>query len=59
MMKNLGEKVRKKDLRKMIKEADLNNDGKISFSGKCIKLWPFPYQWIQNGHNHNNNSAAF
>jgi len=31
MMKNLGEKVRKKDLRKMMKEADLNNDGKISY----------------------------
>merc|ERR1711962_888642 len=30
MMKNLGEKVRKKDVRKMIKEADKNNDGKIS-----------------------------
>lgn len=32
MMKNLGEKVRKKDIRKMMKEADKNNDGKISFS---------------------------
>jgi len=31
MMKNLGEKVRKKDVRKMMKEADLNKDGKISF----------------------------
>ena len=31
MMKNLGEKVRKKDIRKMIKEADKNKDGKISF----------------------------
>ena len=34
MLKNLGEKVRKKDIRKMIKEADLNHDGKISFSGE-------------------------
>lgn len=32
MMKNLGEKVRKKDVRKMMKAADQNNDGKISFS---------------------------
>merc|ERR1711962_1190809 len=31
VMKNLGEKVRKKDLRKMVKEADKNKDGKISF----------------------------
>lgn len=31
MMKNLGEKVRKKDIRKMVKEADKNKDGKISF----------------------------
>ncbi|XP_057314709.1 neo-calmodulin-like isoform X2 [Hydractinia symbiolongicarpus] len=31
MMKGLGEKVRKKDIRKMIKEADMNKDGKISF----------------------------
>ena len=43
MMKNLGEKVRKKDIRKMIKEADLNHDGKISFSGKiyCTKFEVF------------------
>lgn len=34
MMKNLGEKVRKKDIRKMIKEADQNKDGKISYNGK-------------------------
>lgn len=32
VMKNLGEKVRKKDIRKMVKEADKNKDGKISFS---------------------------
>jgi len=32
MMKNLGEKVRKKDIRKMMKAADSNNDGKISLS---------------------------
>lgn len=32
MMKGLGEKVRKKDIRKMIKEADENRDGKISFN---------------------------
>jgi calcium-binding protein CML len=32
MMKGLGEKVRKKDIRKMIKEADENKDGKISFN---------------------------
>lgn len=32
MMKGLGEKVRKKDIRKMIKEADQNKDGKISFN---------------------------
>ena len=31
MMRNLGEKVGKKDVRQMIKEADRNNDGKISF----------------------------
>ena len=31
-MKELGEKVRKKDLRKMVKEADKNKDGKISFA---------------------------
>jgi len=31
MMKNLGEKVCKKDIRKMVKEADKNRDGKISF----------------------------
>ena len=31
MMKNLGEKVKKKDVRKIIKEADKNKDGKISF----------------------------
>ena len=31
MMKKLGEKVRKKDIRKMVKEADKNKDGKISF----------------------------
>lgn len=36
MMKNLGEKVRKKDIRKMIKEADQNKDGKISYNGKQI-----------------------
>jgi len=30
-MKNLGEKVKRKDIRKMIKEADANKDGKISF----------------------------
>ena len=34
MMKNLGEKGRKKDIRKMIKEADQNKDGKISFNGE-------------------------
>ena len=34
MLKGLGEKVRKKDIRKMIKEADQNKDGKISFNGK-------------------------
>jgi len=33
MLKGLGEKVRKKDIRKMIKEADQNKDGKISFNG--------------------------
>ena len=33
-MKNLGENIRSKDVRKMIKEADRNRDGKISFSGK-------------------------
>ena len=32
MMKGLGEKVKKKHIRKMIKEADLNKDGKISFN---------------------------
>merc|ERR1712142_1365029 len=31
MMKKLGEKVRKKDIRKMMKEADKNGDGKISY----------------------------
>ena len=34
MLKGMGEKVRKKDIRKMIKEADQNKDGKISFNGK-------------------------
>ncbi|XP_002165178.1 neo-calmodulin isoform X4 [Hydra vulgaris] len=32
MMKGLGEKVKKKHIRKMIKEADINKDGKISFN---------------------------
>ena len=32
VMKKLGEKVKKKQLRKMIKEADDNKDGKISFN---------------------------
>jgi len=32
VMKNLGEKVRKKDIRKMVKEADKNKDGRISFT---------------------------
>merc|ERR1711962_1552194 len=31
MMKKLGEKPRKKDIRKMMKEADKNGDGKISY----------------------------
>jgi len=31
MLKAMGEKVRKKDIRKMIREADQNKDGKISF----------------------------
>ena len=31
MMKKLGEKPRKKDIRKMMKEADKNGDGMISF----------------------------
>merc|ERR1711962_833782 len=31
MMKKLGEKPRKKDIRKMMKEADNNGDGKISY----------------------------
>ena len=40
MLKGLGEKVRKKDIRKMIKEADQNKDGKISFTGKLfLALW--------------------
>lgn len=30
-LKNLGEKIKKKDIRKMIKAADVNRDGKISF----------------------------
>lgn len=41
MMKGLGEKVRKKDIRKMIKEADMNKDGKISFCGKLFSLNAF------------------
>ena len=32
VMKKLGEKVKKKQIRKMIKEADDNKDGKISFN---------------------------
>ena len=36
MMKGLGEKVKKKHIRKMIKEADLNKDGKISFNGMLL-----------------------
>ena len=31
LMKKLGEKIRKKDIRQMIKEADKNKDGKIDF----------------------------
>ena len=41
MMKNLGEKARKKDIRKMMKEADLNKDGKISFSGNFLFVFNF------------------
>ena len=41
MLKDLGEKVRKKDIRKMIKEADQNKDGKISFNGTI--LLPFSH----------------
>jgi len=40
MLKGLGEKVRKKDIRKMIKEADQNKDGKISFNGMSIYFPP-------------------
>ena len=45
-MKEFGQKIRKKDIRKMMQEADRNNDGKISFdefknmvlnSGKFLK----------------------
>ena len=32
MMKKMGESVRKKDVRKMVKEGDKNKDGKISFN---------------------------
>jgi len=32
MMKGLGEKVKKKDIKKMMKVADSNKDGKISFN---------------------------
>lgn len=32
-MKNLGENIRSKDVRKMLREADRNRDGKISFPG--------------------------
>ena len=46
MMKNLGEKVRKKDVRKMIKEADLNKDGKISFTGETNFIFSFSFAWL-------------
>lgn len=47
IMKNLGEKVRKKDVREMIKEADLNKDGKISFTGKAqILYFLFLFTWL-------------
>ena len=50
MMKNLGEKVRKKDIRKMIKEADLNKDGKISFTGETqISYFLFLFAWLPQG----------
>lgn len=39
MLKSMGEKVRKKDIRKMIKEADENKDGKISFNGNKINYY--------------------
>ena len=41
-MKNLGEKIKKKDVRKMMKVADLNKDGKISFPGKSDTILENP-----------------
>ena len=41
MMKSLGEKVRKKEIRSMMKAGDISNDGKISFVDFKIMLQGF------------------
>lgn len=46
-MKNLGEKIKKKDVRKMMKVADLNKDGKISFPGKSVTLLENPVKYMR------------
>ena len=33
MMKNIGQKCSKKEIKKMIEVADVNQDGKVSFEG--------------------------
>lgn len=44
-MRRLGENLSEEDVKDMFKEADLNGDGMIDFSGRyfwrnCIKIWP-------------------
>ena len=48
MMKGLGEKVKKKDIKKMMKVADSNKDGKISFNGECINCFFMVVNGLEN-----------
>ena len=35
VLSNIGQKISKKDVEDMLREADINGDGSISYDGQC------------------------